>query len=165
MSFLFICTGKKKAVDKALKYLTDLAGKKTVEILGQKRATKTAMFWKYDELKVLFNSEKAKLEIDKDILKSLDYARLQRKESLAIKMSTFMTEDDWQRGSIISLTGPFQMRGGQLNILTEKKEETRRAVKRATQFIISGPNALTTSYKDLLVEKKVADPSTVEYVL
>lgn len=164
MAVLFICTGKKKAVIKMVTHFRDLEKEKKVSILTVKQITKKAAFWKYEEAKILFSSDGDRLVLDTKLLKGLDYASMREKNSFAIKMSTFLKEDDWLKGSIISLTAPFQMRGGQLSI-KEEVEKTRRHTKRICHLVLSGPGNLTTTFCDLLLEKKLGDPSTLEYMV
>jgi len=164
LAVLFTCTGRKKAVHKLVAHFHQLEKDKKITIMTVKTATKRAAIWKYDEAKILFVSTYDRLSLDKKLLKGLDYASMKEKNSIAVKMSTFHREDDWLKGNIITLTAPFQMRGGHLSI-REEVEKTRRHTRRICHMVLSGPRALTTTFTDLLVEKKLGDPSTLEYMI
>lgn len=164
MSHVFTCTGRRRPVEKFVAYFKDLERTGQVQILGINQRTRKVAFWKYEELKIMFNSEKNSFEIDRKLLKSVDFASLKPMESVIIKLSTFKKEDAWLKGSIVALSGPFQTRGGQLTIQEEIEEVNAYKKNRQCHVILSGPKKLADSYRDLLVREKVADPATVEYV-
>lgn len=164
MAFLFIGTGKKQAIAKVLAHFEKQAKRGVIRILATRQLSKKAAFMKYRELRVLMTADNDEVIPDGGLLRSLDYAALERLETLSIKMSTFLSEDEWLKGSLIALTSPFQMRGGRFDILTETKRGEENRQKRRYEFVLSGPKHLTDTYKDLLLEKNMVDPASVEYV-
>ena len=164
MSHVFTCTGRRRPVERFIKYFKDLEIKGEIEILGIIQRSRKVAFWKYEELRIMFSSQKVRFEIDRGYLKAVDFASLKPLDRVIIKLSTFKKEDAWLRGSILALSGPFQTRGGQLTIQEEIEEVNAYKKNRQCHVVLTGPKKLADSYRDLLVKEKVADPKTVEYV-
>ncbi len=117
MAILFTCTGRKKSVAMIVAFFQELHKKKEVVLLARKQTTKKVAFWKYEELKILFLKQKpGKLQIEEKLLKNVDYAAMEHKSTISVKMSSFQTEDDWLKCNIMTLTGGFQLKGGHLQI-------------------------------------------------
>ena len=167
MAILFQCTGRKKPFKNMLAFSEEFAKKKEISIIATTQKTKKVAFWKYEELKILFlNHKTGKIRIEEKLLKDVDYAAMEARSKVPVKMSSFQVEDDWLKCNIMTLTGGFQLNGGQIQIQEEVEHQGEyRKKKRQCHFVMAGPNQLIVNYKDKLLQEKIVDPKTVEYIL
>ncbi len=165
MPTLFICTGKKKAVDKARTFFEELAQRKRIDLIACKQRSKKALFLGYEELKVLFRSDKGRIQIDRDLLRDLDFSSLKHQGHLSIRLVTPRSEDRWLKTRVMSMTAALQMRGGRVQIDEVVSGDSSERAPRQCRVAMTGPEKLAELHLEALIKEKLADPDTVEYVL
>lgn len=165
MANILVCTGKKRAVIRMAKHFQTMHARKTINILATVQRSKKALVFSYEEMKILFQSgQQVSLDIDKKLVRAVDFMQIRRPSGLVVKVSSFTVAQHDLKWSIIAHTSAFQLLGGRIDIREEIREEDSREL-RTFHITMVGPTAQVISLKNLLVNKKVANPKTVEYVL
>lgn len=165
MTKILMCTGKKAKVQATLKYFTGLDRQGFIKILAKKIKTKRALFWSYDELKVLYELRKDKQDPLPDALtKGLDFFAIKDQALVVVTFATKQVEDSLLKPKILALSRPFLSKNVTVKLNEEEFRHNEYRIERKCTGQISGPVSSVMSYRELLEKEELCDPKTVSYI-
>ncbi len=166
MARLLVCTGKKNKVSAVLQHYITLDKKKLIKILGHKIATKRALIWSYDELKILYeNRADGKSDgVPKGLRKSLDLCSIKESTAVIVRFSSFQEEDPLLKPKVLALSRPFLSKQVSVKAQVEEFRHSEYRIEHKCSGQITGPANHVLAYKELLIKEKLCDPKSVSYI-
>jgi hypothetical protein len=166
MTHIALCTGKKKYVSSLYSHFRSLEKSDKLEILAHKQTTKRVAWWSYEELKILFKSAKpGTLKFDTKIISPLDLFQIKERSNIVANAVTIISEDTWLKFNLLQLAAPFRRFGGQFDVKEHIDRTRPERIKRHCSVSISGPVGQVFALVEKLLEKKLLDEKSIEYVI
>ena len=165
MTKVFLGTGKKKKIQALIDYYQGLQRKKKISILSLKVTTKRALFWNYDELRLLFDPLDGGKGIAPDkLLNALDSQAYREQAMVLLDFSSPRKEDEMMKVKILTLCHSYLSQGVQIkvNVKEFKENEYRRYFQCKCQ--LKGPISSIVNCKDDLIRDGLCEEKTVSYV-
>lgn len=166
MTHIALCTGKKKHVAALLSYFGSMEKSKHITVLATSQSTKRVAWWSYEELKILFKSEKSKaLKFEAKIVRQLDLFQIKERSNIIAKGISVTSEDNWLKFNLLQLAAPFRRFGGEFEVQEHVDRTRPERIKRHCSITIHGPISQVFALIEKLVEKKLVDEKSIEYVI
>lgn len=162
MAKILFGTGKKKKVQAVLAYYQALEKQKKIEILSKKVSTKRALFWNYDELRLLFEIPPgSRIPTPDKELAALDTHSFKERAQIVVDFETPMVPDDnMLKVKILTLCHGYTNRGLQVKIDLKMHKETEYRIHYQCTGRLHGPlDAVMTCCKHLQGEKLISGDS------
>ena len=166
MAKVLVCTGKKKKVAAVFDFYVKMEKSGKLEILAKKLQTKKALFWGYDELKILFEVEEGAgdFALPKETRKGIDLFSVRDQAQVVVEFSSFLVEDTMLRARILTLSRPFVARQVKVKISEQIHKHSEYRIERRCTGQIIGPVKEVFTYKEQLMKEKLCDPKSLTYV-
>lgn len=165
MTTVLLCTGKKKKIKEIVNYYKQLQNKKSIKILAIKTATKKALFWQYDELKLLFDPlDQTKSKPPEKLLKDLDTHTYRDQALILLDFKTQRLEDKMVKVRVLTTCRGYIAKG----VLAKAEQETIRETEYRTFYRctvqLKGPSGPVVACKDDLRGEGLCDDATINYI-
>lgn len=166
MAHIAMSTGKKKHIANLLTHFKSLEKDKQLTILARKQTTKRIAWWTYEELKILFKAEKkATIQFDQKVTKQLDLFQIKERSNIVANVQSITTEDNWLKFNLLQISAPFRRFGGQFDVKEHVDRTRPERIKRHCSISIHGPVGQVFALIEKLLEKKLLEENTIEYVI
>jgi len=160
-----LCTGKQKAISVLEAYLDELVAKGDCTVLSRAQEHRSKLLRQYEQVKILLATKLDRFELDPDITDHLDFSKLTNKTSITLTASTPKQVDEWLKWNVKEATAQFQLRGGQLDIREEKEAQANGAIWRTCHYTLRGELLYAIKARDVLLEKTLLEPESLDYVI
>jgi hypothetical protein len=165
MTTVLLCTGKKKKIREVLDYYKGLQNKRFIDILSVRSTTKRALFWNYDELKILFEVlEPDQARPPEKLLKTLDTHAFREQAMILLDCKTKRTPDEMLKVKVLTTCGAHIARGVRAQVEQEELRESEYRIYYRCAIQLKGPVSAVVACKDNLVAEDLCDTDSVGYI-
>jgi len=165
MTQVLLCTGKKKKIRAVADFYLQLGKKQQLDIYSLKITTKRAMFWNYDELKLLFDpKEKVKLENPEKLLRQLDSYAFRNQTHVALEFEGDWSEDKMMKFKALATCRPYLSKGVSAKVELEERAESAYRIYYRCVGRLQGPADSVVSCKKELEKEKVFSPKKAHFL-
>ena len=165
MTNVLLATGKKKKVQALVNYYTDLQKSKKLDILSVRVTSKKALFWNYDELKLLFQTrEGASGRAPEKLLRVLDSFVYKNDVLVLLEFKTPRLQDKMVKVKVLTICHAFVSRGVQVKVEQEEKRETEYRRYQFCSIQLKGPAGAINACKEELSRAGFCDKNTVIFL-
>jgi len=165
MTRVLLGTGKKKRVQAVVQFYSSLQKEKKVKILSMKVTTKKALFWNYDELKLLFETPNGSGgEAPSKLLNGLDSHAYREQALVVVNCISPRVEDEMLRVKILTSCHAYVSKGVRASVTGKEFRESQYRVYHQCNIQLKGPVEGVVACKDELVHEKLCDPKSVSYL-
>ena len=163
MTKVLFCTGKKKRVKAVLDYYLELENAKKIEILSHKIQTKKALFFAYDELRLLFTGA-TKDGAPLKLLQAVEYYAFRDQALVLMDFESPMVSDEMLKVKVLTLCHPYIAKGVRCKVTLKVKKETEFRVFYQVYGQLKGPVDSVLACRDQLASEKLLDRDKTSFV-
>ncbi len=165
MTRVLLGTGKKKKIQAVVNFYSGLQKEKKVKILSMKITTKKALFWTYDELKLLYETHDGSRGNAPDkLLNGLDSHAYREQAMVVINCKTPKVEDEMLKVKILTACHAYISKGVRASVTGKELRESQYRVYYQCVIQLKGPVEGVVACKDELIHEKLCDPKSVGYL-
>ena len=164
MAKVLLCTGKKKKIQAIANHYRQLQNKKQVTILGLTIKTKRALFWHYDELKLLFEPKAgAKHEPDK-LLSDIDTHAYRDQAMVIGSFISPKVEDKMLKMKILTICHAFIAKTVKSKVELQEHPESQYRIYYQCTVELKGPVGPVVSCIEEMKREKLCESKSVSYL-
>ncbi len=165
MPSVLLCTGKKKRIQAISEYYQQQQKQKKLSILSVKITTKRALFWHYDELKMLFEAhDKSDGRAPDKLLQALDSHAYRKGAMVLAEFKSPRVADDMIKVKALTICHGYVARGVRSKVDMREHKETEYRKFYQCSIQLQGPAEGVLSCKQDLLADNLCDDKTVAFV-
>ena len=165
MSKVLICTGKKKKIQAVADYYSMLQKNNKIKVLARRLKTKKALFWSYDELRILFDPTfGSRAPVPEKLLNSLDYHAFREQAALALEFRSPLVEDKMLKVKILTVCHTFVSKGVRAKVNLKEKKESEYRVYYQCFGQLSGAAGHVLACKEQLIHENLCEQESLTYI-
>ena len=165
MPSVLLCTGKKKKIQAITDHYKQLQKQKKVTILSMRVTTKRALFWHYDELKMLFEAENSNDEkAPPKLLNGLDSHVYRASAVIRVDFKSPRVSDDMIKVKALTVCHGYVSRGVRATVTMKEFKETEYRKFYQCTIQLQGPAESVLSCKSDLMADNLCEEKTIDYL-
>ena len=164
MARVLLCTGKKKKVQAIVDYYRELQKKKKLTILAMTQKTKRALFWNYDELKILFEPKAGEKHEPQKLLDALDTHAYRDQAMVIGSFRSPRLEDKMLKMKILTVCHAYVGKNVKSKVDLQEYPESQYRVYYQCSVELKGPVGPVVSCIEEMKREKLCDGKSVSYL-
>lgn len=166
MTKVLFCTGKRKRVKAVLDYFVAKEKESRLTILSAKVQTKKALFFNYDELRLLFQVKggQGNEVAPTKLLSQVEYFAFKDQAQVVMDFESPLVNDEMLKVKVLTACHPFVARGVRCKVALKVKKETEFRIFYHVSGQLHGPADGVLLCRDHLIKDNLLDPEKTSFL-